>query len=158
MTETDLEILTTREASILAISLGGIVISIGSLSLFTDPSFGRHAFAIGYFSAWFGWFYREVTILQTSIGGNMVHNHDPDIRHLGLIRSVAIRFAQVIPMILWVWVAMPLFTPMNPLIGSLIVFISGYLIVIAPMLGWIESKYLWLDTPTKTSRNPYENI
>lgn len=132
-----LSVLTSREASILAISLAAVGISLGSLSLSNSPTLGEYLF--GYYSAWFGLAFREMSILQTSLEGFMKRDGRKGraIRTIRFLRPLGIRIAQVVPMILWITTLQSL--PVFHFLAALVI------IILAIGLNIIEYFFLWID-------------
>ena len=134
--------LTSREASILAISLATVGISLGLLALSNTPTIGN--LLRGYYSAWFGLAFREMSILQTSFEDLMKRDRRK-ARGLGTIRFVrplGIRIAQMGPMILWIKLAQPIFLPSVPIFP---VIAGVVLIILAIVLNILEYFFLWID-------------
>jgi dipeptide/tripeptide permease len=91
----------TREASTLAISLGSIAASLALISLMALVS-RQSAFALGYFVAVLGLFYRESVVLRESKEGEMTKDKPSRIAPYRLNTSIIFRMLQVFPMIVWV--------------------------------------------------------
>jgi len=135
-----------REASILAISLGAVAVSLGSIPFLSSEINGTSVkilvFFLGYFSAWFGLFYREITILQTSFEEKMIKDEDSKepVITLRFVRRVFVRLAQMTPMIIWIFIGNRVLVRFPPHILAIVV-----LVWIALLLAYIEGEYLWHD-------------
>jgi hypothetical protein len=139
----------------------GIALSISTFMSFlilhaTNPTFITPIimtvfFVIGYYSPWSGLFWREITILQNSIEGKMIKQHNYPALTLRLIKSMFFRIGQVVFMIVWVI----LFMIMRGIpLDSLILWIfPSLLILMAIALALVEHYYLWIDTSLKSTNN-----
>lgn len=146
MSDNQSSTLNAREASILAISLGAVGASLGSISFLSSGKLTAPeihlVFLLGYFSALFGLFYREITILQTSLEEKMIkdENSKKSVVALRFLRGLSIRLAQVSPMIIWMVIGNRFLVPLLPPL----VVIFG-LVMIALVFALVEWKYLWLE-------------